>query len=187
MFLCFFFVFCLQILVLLILTVIPWPGPSVFKISCPRDRASIVRKIVQKVKVWVDCSLLILIFLIIIIIVINFGEEESFVFDWLQRWIPILKKYHVELPLECPFHASRDIFYPQESAKHQHRSSQWTCGLCGKSFYTEKHLDLHFDNRHRSFVNTVIVFNWNKIQNRTVKETNLIIFNWNKNLLFLQN
>ncbi|XP_033209531.1 uncharacterized protein LOC117168184 isoform X2 [Belonocnema kinseyi] len=107
-----------EILAVLFLSVIPWPGPSVFKISCPRDRASIVRRIVQK------------------------------------RWIPILKKYQVELPLECPFHESRDIFFPQQAAKHQHRSSQWTCGLCGKSFYTENHLDAHFDNRHKSNVNT---------------------------------
>ncbi|KAF7996561.1 hypothetical protein HCN44_002207 [Aphidius gifuensis] len=111
--------FChFEIIVVLLLSVIPWPGPSVFKISCPRDRASMVRRIIQK------------------------------------RWIPILKKYQVELPLECPFHQSRDIFYPQQSAKFQHRTSQWTCGLCGKSFYAEKHLDTHFDSRHKNNVNT---------------------------------
>ncbi|XP_014611291.1 PREDICTED: uncharacterized protein LOC106790709 [Polistes canadensis] len=110
--------FHLEVLAVLLLSVIPWPGPSVFKISCPRDRASVVRRIVHK------------------------------------RWIPILKKYQVELPLECPFHESRDIFRPQQRAKHQHRPSQWTCGLCGKSFYAEKHLDAHFDNRHKSNVNT---------------------------------
>ena len=103
---------------MLLLSVIPWPGPSVFKISCPRDRAFVVRRIVQK------------------------------------RWMPILKRHQVELPLECPFHESRDIFRPQQKAKHQHRPSQWTCGLCGKSFYAEKHLDAHFDNRHKSNVNT---------------------------------
>ncbi|XP_076167602.1 uncharacterized protein LOC143146816 isoform X3 [Ptiloglossa arizonensis] len=108
----------IRVLIVLLLSVIPWPGPSVFKISCPRDRATVVRRIVQK------------------------------------RWMPILKKYQVELPLECPFHESRDIFRPQQKAKHQHRPSQWTCGLCGKSFYAEKHLDAHFDNRHKSNVNT---------------------------------
>lgn len=76
-------------------------------------------------------------------------------FFMFQRWIPILKKYQVELPLECPFHESRDIFYPQQAAKFQHRTSQWTCGLCGKSFYAEKHLDAHFDSRHKSNVNMV--------------------------------
>ncbi|KAL2714900.1 uncharacterized protein V1478_014598 [Vespula squamosa] len=79
------------------------------------------------------------------------GEEDN---SQGKRWMPILKKYQVELPLECPFHESRDIFRPQQRAKHQHRPSQWTCGLCGKSFYAEKHLDAHFDNRHKSNVNT---------------------------------
>lgn len=29
------------------LSLIPWPGPTIFKISCPRENARIVRKIVQ--------------------------------------------------------------------------------------------------------------------------------------------
>ncbi|KAI5737736.1 hypothetical protein M8J76_016308 [Diaphorina citri] len=107
----------IEVLALLILSQIPWPGPTIFKISCPRDSATIVRRVIQK------------------------------------KWLPILDRYHVKLPLECPFHPSRDIFYPQQEAKHQHRPSQWTCGLCGKSFYEEKYLDWHFDNRHRSHVN----------------------------------
>ncbi|XP_046745585.1 uncharacterized protein LOC124410907 [Diprion similis] len=106
-----------EILAVLLLCQIPWPGPSVFKISCPRDSASVVRRIVQK------------------------------------KWIPVLNKYQVELPLECPFHRTRDIFHPQQAAKYQHRPSQWTCGLCGKSFYEERHLDMHFDNRHKGDIN----------------------------------
>ncbi|XP_012266165.2 uncharacterized protein LOC105691921 [Athalia rosae] len=109
--------FYLEILAVVLLCQIPWPGPSVFKISCPRDSASVVRRIVQK------------------------------------KWIPVLKKYQVELPLDCPFHRTRDIFHPQQAAKYQHRPSQWTCGLCGKSFYEERHLDMHFDNRHKSDIN----------------------------------
>lgn len=70
-----------------------------------------------------------------------------------SKLTPIFQKYHVELPLECPFHPARDLFAPQESAKVRHRPTQWTCGFCGKSFYEEKFLDLHFDNRHRGRVN----------------------------------
>lgn len=139
-----------QVLAVLLLSVIPWPGPSVFKISCPRDRASVVRRIVHKVRKhnrpWLYK---------VVEIRMRFNETLSSVNTGFQRWIPILKKYQVELPLECPFHESRDIFRPQQKAKHQHRPSQWTCGLCGKSFYAEKHLDAHFDNRHKSNVNTV--------------------------------
>ncbi|CAH0771146.1 unnamed protein product [Bemisia tabaci] len=107
----------IEVLILVILSSIPWPGPHIFKISCPRDSASIVRKVVQK------------------------------------KWIPTLDKYQVKLPLECPFHPQRDIFYPQQAAKRQFRTSQWTCGFCGKSFFEEKYLDLHFDNRHRNHIN----------------------------------
>lgn len=101
-----------------ILSLIPWPGPSVFKISCSRESARVVRKIVQ------------------------------------SKWLPILEKYQVKIPLECPFHPLRDIFGPQQAAKKQNRPSQWTCDFCGKSFYEEKHLDLHFEARHHMKINT---------------------------------
>uniref|UniRef100_A0A182W6K9 C2H2-type domain-containing protein n=1 Tax=Anopheles minimus TaxID=112268 RepID=A0A182W6K9_9DIPT len=106
------------VIVICLLSIIPWPGPSVFKISCSRESSRVVRKIVH------------------------------------SRWLPILEKYQVKLPLECPFHPLRDIFGPQQSAKKQHRPSQWTCGFCGKSFFEEKHLDMHFENRHRTNINT---------------------------------
>ncbi|XP_034237749.1 uncharacterized protein LOC117643147 isoform X3 [Thrips palmi] len=109
--------FSLEIVALLLLMLIPWPGPTVFKISCPRDSARIVRKLVQK------------------------------------KWLPVLEKRSVKLGLECPFHPSRDIFGAQQAAKQQHRASQWACAFCGKSFYTERHLDQHFDSRHRDSIN----------------------------------
>ncbi|XP_066245586.1 uncharacterized protein [Euwallacea similis] len=102
---------------LLMLSFIPWPGPTIFKIPCRKDNARLVRKIVQ------------------------------------SKWIPVLNKYKVILPLDCPFHPKRDIFGPQEAMKKQHRPSQWTCGICGKSFFEEKFLDLHFDNRHKDHIN----------------------------------
>ncbi|XP_050079015.1 uncharacterized protein LOC126565849 [Anopheles maculipalpis] len=108
----------IEVIVICLLSIIPWPGPSVFKISCSRESSRVVRKIVH------------------------------------SRWLPILEKYQVKLPLECPFHPLRDIFGPQQSAKKQHRPSQWTCGFCGKSFFEEKHLDMHFENRHRTNINT---------------------------------
>lgn len=70
-----------------------------------------------------------------------------------QKLTPIFNKYNFDIPIECPFHPMRDLFYPQEEAKIRYRPTQYTCGLCGKSFYEEKFLDQHFDNRHRSHVN----------------------------------
>lgn len=69
----------LKVLGLLVLALqVPWPGPSVFKISCPRDSARLVRKIIT------------------------------------SKWIPVLSRHGVSLPLECPFHAARDVYSPQE-------------------------------------------------------------------------
>lgn len=48
----------------------------------------------------------------------------------------------------------RDIFAPQQLAKVQNRRNQWTCSLCGKSFFEEKHLDRHFDSRHSHILNS---------------------------------
>lgn len=60
----------------------------------------------------------------------------------------------MKMPLECPFHPLREIFAPQQAAKTQNRRNQWTCNLCGKSFFEEKFLDMHFDARHSSIINT---------------------------------
>ncbi|XP_041981740.1 uncharacterized protein LOC121735080 [Aricia agestis] len=109
--------FSFEVLALILLTLIPWPGPSVFKITCPRDNSKIVRKVIQ------------------------------------NKWLPVLERFQVKLPLECPFHPARDIFAPQHAAKLQHRPSQWTCAFCGKSFYEERHLDTHFDQRHKNQIN----------------------------------
>ncbi|KAK6632143.1 hypothetical protein RUM44_007173 [Polyplax serrata] len=106
-----------EVIVLVVLSIIPWPGPTVFKISCPRDSASVVRKLIQK------------------------------------KWVPVLEKYQVKIPIECPFHPGRDILGPQQAAKHQYRASQWSCGFCGKSFYEERFLELHFDNIHKNEIN----------------------------------
>lgn len=78
---------------------------------------------------------------------------------------PVLEKYNVNLGIECPFHPSRDIFAPQQSAKRQNRPSQWTCGLCGKSFFEEKFLDLHFGSRHKDTINAVNALTWNITKN----------------------
>lgn len=66
---------------------------------------------------------------------------------------PIFQKYNIDVPIECPLHPQRDLFLPQENAKIRNRPTQFTCNVCGKSFYEEKYLDLHFDNRHKGFVN----------------------------------
>lgn len=70
-----------------------------------------------------------------------------------SKWTPILDKHQVKLPLECPLHPLRDVFAPRQDEKQRDRPTQWTCRRCGKSFYQEKYLDLHFDTRHKSIIN----------------------------------
>ena len=126
---------------MLLLSVIPWPGPSVFKISCPRDRASVVRRIVQKVK--------------------KFLSNQFVFLNWhATRDVETRCKFWRSGNYPNNFEIINNFFltFSEMDAKHQHRPSQWTCGLCGKSFYAEKHLDAHFDNRHKSNVNTVLKF-----------------------------
>ncbi|KAF4524290.1 hypothetical protein B566_EDAN005346, partial [Ephemera danica] len=71
-----------------------------------------------------------------------------------KKWMPILQKYGLQLPIECPFHPLRDIFWPRQASKIRHRPSQWSCGLCGKSFYNDRFLEHHFETRHPTHVNT---------------------------------
>lgn len=132
-----------QVILICFLSLIPWPGPSVFKISCSRESARVVRKIVQSKwlpileKYQVNRYYLILV-----------GNRYAKTLYWFPNHL------QVKIPLECPFHPLRDIFGPQQAAKKQNRPSQWTCGFCGKSFYEEKHLDMHFENRHKTHINT---------------------------------
>lgn len=76
----------------------------------------------------------------------------------------------------------RDIFGPQQAAKHQHRSSQWSCGFCGKSFYEERYLELHFDNIHKNQINVVSFFFWGGGVGRTIKSLKSLKFNASKRL-----
>ncbi|CAL4147464.1 unnamed protein product, partial [Meganyctiphanes norvegica] len=106
----------LEALLVLLLTMVPWPGPLEPRPTCTRDKAQLVRKLINK------------------------------------RWVPVLERYGVSMPLECPLHGIRDVFSKQDEAKI-YNPPQWTCGFCGKSFYHEAHLDRHLDNRHSEHLN----------------------------------
>ncbi|KAK2725179.1 uncharacterized protein LOC136032649 isoform X2 [Artemia franciscana] len=78
------------------------------------------------------------------------SRESSFLVRKFLRnkWYPILERYGAKLPLECPLHPQREIFWKQEAGKGRHRSNQWTCLFCGKSFQSEKFIDTHMEKRH---------------------------------------
>lgn len=51
-------------------------------------------------------------------------------------------------PSNCPLEEWRDVWKTYEQHKHKKRRSRWSCGYCGKTFRTEKYLDLHMVHRH---------------------------------------
>lgn len=67
-----------------------------------------------------------------------------------KMWKPVLDKFGVKLPLQCPLHFGRDVFFGQESAKvpPARAATPWTCRTCGKAFHGEPYLDLHIARRH---------------------------------------
>lgn len=53
-----------------------------------------------------------------------------------------------ELPAACSLAPSNDVLSTHEQSKSKRRRGQWQCGICGKLFRTEEHLDQHLQNRH---------------------------------------
>jgi hypothetical protein len=61
---------------------------------------------------------------------------------------PKLQEYSYSLPEKCQLKESRDLLLIYETKKQRLSASRFACGFCRKSFRSERHLDLHFDNRH---------------------------------------
>jgi len=53
-------------------------------------------------------------------------------------------------PRGCPLDPARDLWGKHEKQKSRKRSSgtQWSCGICGKSFKSEHYIDLHMERKH---------------------------------------
>jgi hypothetical protein len=66
----------------------------------------------------------------------------------MQKWTPIFDKYKLDIPLSCPLNPERDIFHVFHQSKISANPRRWSCGICGKSFYKELFLDLHFFRKH---------------------------------------
>ncbi|XP_021771001.1 uncharacterized protein LOC110735150 isoform X2 [Chenopodium quinoa] len=62
------------------------------------------------------------------------------------------EKYHVST--KCRLHPDNDMFRDQEMHKINPDVNEWKCGYCKKTFYAEKYVDKHFDNRHYSLLNS---------------------------------
>ncbi|XP_003748515.1 uncharacterized protein LOC100905503 [Galendromus occidentalis] len=59
------------------------------------------------------------------------------------RLQPVLDRYRVSMPEDCPFHPARDVLvWPQRDANSI--TDVWRCPVCGKSFFGEENLTQHF-------------------------------------------
>uniref|UniRef100_A0A336KPR3 CSON012706 protein n=1 Tax=Culicoides sonorensis TaxID=179676 RepID=A0A336KPR3_CULSO len=44
-----------------------------------------------------------------------------------RKWLKHMKKYHVDLPYECPINPQRDIYKIKEDAKTKYKTEQTVC------------------------------------------------------------
>ncbi|XP_010033364.2 uncharacterized protein LOC104422670 [Eucalyptus grandis] len=67
--------------------------------------------------------------------------------------MPFIEKERYQLPNKCRLHPDYNLYGDQEQHKIHVDINEWRCGYCRKSFYEEKYLDRHFDNRHYDLLN----------------------------------
>ncbi|KAL9256953.1 hypothetical protein AKJ16_DCAP02339 [Drosera capensis] len=67
--------------------------------------------------------------------------------------MPFVEKEKYQISRKCKLHPDNDMFRDQEQHKVHFDIHELQCGYCKKSFYEEKYLDMHFDNRHYDLLN----------------------------------
>ncbi|KAJ9135423.1 hypothetical protein P3X46_032609 [Hevea brasiliensis] len=68
-------------------------------------------------------------------------------------WKIIEEKEQYQILTSCRLHPENDLYRDQEQHKLHEDINEWRCGYCKKTFYEEKYLDKHFDNRHYDLLN----------------------------------
>ncbi|XP_010555915.1 PREDICTED: uncharacterized protein LOC104825306 [Tarenaya hassleriana] len=81
-------------------------------------------------------------------------ERSRAAWKIVQEYLmPFVEKDRYQLPTSCRLHRDNDIYREQEEHKMHVDINEWQCGYCQKTFYEEKFLDKHFDNRHHHLLN----------------------------------
>lgn len=84
--------------------------------------------------------------------------HSKFVREYFARaLLPIYQKFSVPVPDKCPFSPLHDIYHFHENNKTKLDTNKWKCEICGKMFVSEKNLDKHFDKRHNSSLQLVLI------------------------------
>lgn len=80
------------------------------------------------------------------------SESSKLVRDVVQkRFIPVVDRYRVSLPLECPLHPRRDMFWWLQTELEATRTAgeeTWHCPVCGQKFRCENTFVTHWDASH---------------------------------------
>ncbi|KAG5002001.1 hypothetical protein JHK87_023073 [Glycine soja] len=81
-------------------------------------------------------------------------ERSRTAWKIIQEYLmPFVEKEKYHISKRCMLHPDNDIYRDQEQHKSHIDINEWQCRYCKKSFYEEKHLDQHFDNRHSNLLN----------------------------------
>lgn len=72
-----------------------------------------------------------------------------------QVFVPIFEDTAMSIPFSCPLSPSRNVYGDNEKHKLWEDTSRWSCQYCGKAFFGQEYLDMHFENRHLETINQV--------------------------------
>ncbi|KAG8200639.1 hypothetical protein JTE90_022261 [Oedothorax gibbosus] len=79
------------------------------------------------------------------------SESSKLVRDVVEkRFLSVVERYRVSLPLECPLHPKRDMFWwlrPNIKAERR-EGEKWHCPVCGQRFGGESTFVTHWDVTH---------------------------------------
>lgn len=76
-----------------------------------------------------------------------------------QVFVPIFEDTAMSIPFSCPLSPSRNVYGDNEKHKLWEDTSRWSCQYCGKAFFGQEYLDMHFENRHLETINQVLYNN----------------------------
>ena len=62
--------------------------------------------------------------------------------------VPLARSFGAEMSESCPLHKDHDRLSAHEAKKRALSQFQWRCELCGKTFRSERYIDMHMDRKH---------------------------------------
>ncbi|CAK8565616.1 unnamed protein product [Lathyrus sativus] len=70
-----------------------------------------------------------------------------------ESLMPYVENEKYTISRRYGLHPDNDKYKDQEQHKSRINTNEWQCGYCEKTFYKEKHIDQHSDNRLSNLLN----------------------------------